>query len=247
MLKKILIASCLLVTSMASQANLISYYGYERETGSNVVTGGGLEWLKWDVTKGMSINSALAQYSGEGWTLASNVQMAAMFNVFQFGMSFSIGNPDWNADETAMQLRAEPTQLSNFPSVYKQFIELFGWTRNCGVQCGTPWTEENFASAMFGSDDNHNDMYNIAKVRYDDFAWRGLFQPRATLYPDYAFPQLGDRYMGVALVRVTNVNMPTPVPLPASLSLLALGLAGLGLRRRQALRPAVVQRNQRVK
>ena len=63
MLKKILVASCLLVTSMASQATIISHFGYERDSASNIVRGGGLEWLMWDVTKGMSINEALAAYS----------------------------------------------------------------------------------------------------------------------------------------------------------------------------------------
>ena len=76
MLMKTFIASCLLVTSMASQAAIISHYGYERDSASNIVTGGGLEWLKWDVTKGLSINAALAAYSADGWMLASNSQMA---------------------------------------------------------------------------------------------------------------------------------------------------------------------------
>lgn len=93
MLKKTLVASCLLVASMSSQATIISYDGYQRENGGectdaekvckyNIVTDGKLEWLMWDVTKGMSIDSSLDFYKPGLWRLASNSEMEGLFSVF---------------------------------------------------------------------------------------------------------------------------------------------------------------------
>lgn len=83
MIKKVLMTSCLLIMSMASHAGLISHYGYERESGSNIVVGGGLEWLMWGVTAGMSASSALTIHAG--WRLATSAEMVSLFNTFQFG------------------------------------------------------------------------------------------------------------------------------------------------------------------
>lgn len=240
MLKNIFVASLLLITSMASHAALIEYNGYSRGDASNIVTGGGLEWLKWDLTKGMSINSALAEHSSDGWVLASNIQMASMFNSFQFGKVGWTGLENlseyyqmgWSADED---------------SPHNYFKSLFGVTATLGV-CSAPEINSCFlaedpfrlSSAWYGAEVNGSLLYTSARVR-DDLT---QLNPDQTLVHVHHFAELGtvdydspDMSMlarGVALVR-NKTTEPTQVPLPGSLSLLALGLVVLGYRRRQAV------------
>ena len=82
MLKRALALVIILLTHQLAYAGPIEFKGYSRENSSNVVTGGGLEWLQWTVTKGMTIDSALKQYTAQGWRLANNEQMATLFNTF---------------------------------------------------------------------------------------------------------------------------------------------------------------------
>jgi hypothetical protein len=230
MIKKIMLASCLLVASMASQAALISYNGYERDTAKNYVTGGGLEWLMWDVTKGQSINEALAAYGGAGWKLASNTQVASMFNTFKFN------NAVWSIDESVNQYAPKDWGPEE-SGPYFEFINLFGatYTMTQGWAPNDPWT---YARAFFGSDANNNGLYSYAEVKEDDFyVALSLNIPReaeAKLTRDIFNSSEGYRDTGVALVRDIRVLPPSQVSLPGSLSLLALGLVALGFRRRQA-------------
>ena len=119
MFKKIVLASFLIVTSMASQAALISYNGYERESDTKIVKGGGLEWLMWDVTNGKTITYALGEYSG--WRLASNKDMGNLFNTFGFGRSH------WASNESVGEY-AEIAHSPNIEGSHFKFIELFGNT-----------------------------------------------------------------------------------------------------------------------
>lgn len=243
MLKKILVASCLIVTSMASQATIISHYGYERDSASNIVTGGGLEWLMWDVTKDQSINEALSTYASDGWSLATNANMAELFNAFQFGKT------DWNDEENMWQLSEgiwDPEEMSS----HKDFVSLFGPTYNGYPLCDTVNMDdvfycdnaedvELFTSAYYGSDSNQSGFYNQALI-WDDYSGiRGMnpfeWGSYAALSDDWISMSEGFGNQGVALVRSVAVE-PKPVSLPGSLSLLALGLVALGFRRRQALR-----------
>ncbi|EOX3463595.1 PEP-CTERM sorting domain-containing protein [Vibrio cholerae] len=231
MLKKILLASCLLVVSIASNATVISYNGYTRTAGSNIVTGGGLEWLKWDITKGLSINDALSVYGKDGWKLASNAQMAAMFNVFQFG------HDGWVDDTSSLQYVSMPWNRSE-DSAHNAFLQLFGYTELKGSNFGYSATDSLVRSlAFFGSDINGG-YFSYAMVQDDVSTGRGqpVMDHVAWLSSAYHSIDRGRNDVGVGLVRVVKNSKPTPVPLPGSLSLLALGIVGLGLRHRQALR-----------
>ena len=61
-------------------AALITHNGYMLNTNTNIVTGGGLEWLQWDVTLGMSISDALTNVAGtfDGGRLDSCNQHASL-------------------------------------------------------------------------------------------------------------------------------------------------------------------------
>lgn len=238
MLKKILLTSCLMFTSMASQAALISHYGYERDSSSNIVKGGGLDWLMWDVTKGQSISQALSNFSG--WRLASNTEMATLFNTFEFGKS------DWTSKERGHQegrLSWTPEEKSST----NHFLSLFGVTRiaaECtspdAVICVEPGEGLQVATALYGSDVNMDGYYMVAEI-VDDYQMRWTGVTDIVNYGGYALIQgdyiRGDEWfegVGVALVR-TSTTAPDQVPLPSSIGLLAFGLAALGLRRRLPL------------
>ena len=79
-MRRMLLALALMATAHQSPAAPISFAGYSWDGSSNVVIGGGLQWLRWTETDGMSIDTAKATYGGDGWVLASNVQMAARFS-----------------------------------------------------------------------------------------------------------------------------------------------------------------------
>lgn len=234
MIKKIMLASCLLVASMASQAALISYNGYERDTTKNYVTGGGLEWLMWDVTNGMSINSALSLYSSQGWRLASNDQIAALFNKFEFGKN------DWDNRETSEQTSIVAWNAAEWAGAHYHFINLFGATHSSSCTdryCyagSDPWIT---SLAFYGSDADMDSKIQRAQV-LDDATFFGRFSASyenhvAVLTADVS-TGAGATNHGVALVRATSTP-PSVVPTPGSIGLLALGLVALSVRRRHGL------------
>lgn len=236
MFKKILLASFLIVTSMTAQAGLIKHFEYKRHIDSNIVKGGGLEWLKWDQTIGLSINDALAMYSSQGWRLASNVEMASLFNAFVFGKN------NWSSDESAWQAKETEGRAEDGVSPHYKFSELFGVTYPDRCEPKYDWCNENdrFSQsvAMFGADDNNNNRYNVAFVQDDYFLhFNGIITSRqfAAFDRDYVMKSTKYGNVGVAIVRPVS-SPPTAVPLPGPISLLALGLVTLVFRRRQALR-----------
>ncbi len=242
MIKKIMLASCLLVASMASQAALISYNGYERDTAKNYVTGGGLEWLMWDVTKGVGINSALDAHTAQGWRLATNLEMATLFNKFLFGSTI------FTSDEYASMRSQTPwSPLENSPNL--AFMSLFGTTgsdtRACGAQnphvCYPNGDYQVAAKASYGSDDNHDGMYGSASVFDDSTKWTSwggttYAAGAAGLWGNSVDPRYNCTECGVALVRNVGQTAPIAVPTSGSIGLLALGLVALGYRRRQVSR-----------
>lgn len=238
MLKNIILLSGLLVASMNAQAALISHFGYERDSASNIVKGGGLEWLKWDVTKGMSINKALTDYSSQGWRLASSVDMAALFNAFSFGIN------TWTSNEQVSQYAGLPWDSSENNSPHASFTLMFGATDKSSCSdvwssgCYVAYDPKNESHAFFGSDLNSNGIYNLASVKDDntrDYGWaKGSTGHQAYMYAEAVSRDYSYALYGVALVRSASPQ-PGTVDTPGSIGLLVLGLAALGYRRRQVL------------
>lgn len=213
---------------MASQAALISYNGYERDSGSTIVRGGGLEWLMWDIPKGMSINDTLSLYSVDGWKLASNKEVAALFNEFQFGKS------DWNDHETIAQVKTLPWSTENYSS-HANFMELFGTTLKNDSSYYSTDDPVIGVLALFGEDENGNGRYNMVTMNHAYTTKAGIKgEAAASLSWDWFVANESYRETGVVLVRDIKPAPNTPVPLPGSLSLLALGFITLGYRRRKA-------------
>jgi hypothetical protein len=230
MSKKLFFSAIFLLVSHLAQAGVIGYNGYSRNDSGNVVSNGKLEWLKWDVTLGMSVDSALTTYGADGWRIASNKDMASLFNNFNFVQFTS-----WTDVENETQANPSAWTPSD-AGPHSLFIELFGSTYHsqCApdqtVWCYSRSEPYKFTFATYVSDANGNGLLNSAIIA-DDFIYLTPYDESydfnvALLCADS--PEACNAYhqydRGIALVR--------DVPEPGTLSLLALILFGLVASRR---------------
>lgn len=250
MFRHFLGASFLLVTSLASQAALISYNGFERDSTSNVVKGRGLEWLKWDVTNGMSVGSALATYQSQGWKLATRRQMVDLFNVFQFGLT------DWSNALGSYEDNSVPWTAGEDTS-HATFIKLFGSTKT--EQCTSeldywcfslsdPYSRTQVFHGSYWKAQNSDGSYDAGSI---DFAY--VVDDSMQVLSDYRMnPQRASAELaygmsmsdsttfsgvGVALVRPPSTN-PTSISTSGSLALLSISLILMACRRQVSAKPA---------
>ena len=240
-LKQIIFALMALMLASQTHAALIEYNGYTLDESTNIVTGGGLEWLRWDVTLGMNVNTAIADIAdgivdgvnyGVGWSLASNVHMSSLFNTFGFDAPFA-----WDADEQTSQsfdTGSDGAIEDITTDAELQFTAIFGETESFAPESSDPVS---ISRALFGNDLDGDLLYNLALV-IDDFQSEGGIKNGGVqlLADNYEanFPDHRADVTGVALVRNTNPSHPTrPVSEPSALALFAIGLiAMLRLRRR---------------
>lgn len=213
----------------SANAAIISYGGYSHDGTTDIVTGGGLEWLQWDRTVGMSIDDAtgvLNTIEGGGWSIAGNTEMASLFNAFDFGLTFDTLENTYQNASTGVELEVEVgTDLL--------FISMFGDTV---IAAGSQFDygEGGFqaSSAIFGEDADGDGLRNKAWV-FDDYTKENgeVTAGAAGITQDFVS---GGGYAppsGIALVRPSQVV----VPEPSLLALLAVGSAGLGFARRKRL------------
>lgn len=71
-----------LIVPKMTFAALIEHHGYTRGSESSVIAGGGLEWLRWDKTRGNSFEQALVNYSGGNWRVANFTEMQRLVEAF---------------------------------------------------------------------------------------------------------------------------------------------------------------------
>lgn len=133
-----------------SYASLITYESYSRDSNDIVVTGGGLEWLMWNQTYGLSASEAVTRYESSGWSIATNAQMANLFNSFRFGETdFLLPNPrppfvsDENTDQS-IGPHGDSQDANNSAAI--AFIKLFSG-QELDFQAGV---EQIHAHAYFG-------------------------------------------------------------------------------------------------
>ncbi len=225
--------SVMTVSSLTVSSAPITHNGYTLETTTNIVTGGGLEWLQWDVTVGQTINTALGTYAADGWVLASNTDMKNLFDVFFPVGTFGVA---WDTNENSY--RGGYTQWNTSEnSVQNNFIELFGDTQMAGG--GSPGNVEDpytSSRAAFGHDLDNDGLYNLTIVMDDRTLLNGSTgDAYQTMGRDMWGSNDSGAWFGVALVRditlvqSTNIN----VPEPSTLLLMSAGLLGLGIRRRR--------------
>jgi hypothetical protein len=237
-MKKYLIAFTMLTLSGFSNAGLIT--DYTLDAPSNIVTNSdsGLEWLQWTETVGKSIDwfntDAEAQALRDaGWGLASNIQMAGLFNDFGFG------GVVWDDDENTGHSVDTGTdgniELATDIDIF--FISLFGDTY---VEIGFTYLDgilenpKQQARARFGHEDYNiiNNVFNVAFVE-DDWArigrgGIGLEQEEGqsrifATTPETQINTIG----GIALVKLIDV------PEPGTFAVMLLGLFGVAATRRR--------------
>ena len=224
---KLASAAAALVLSASANAAIISYSGYTHDTDTDIVTGNGLEWLQWDRTVGQSINSIQSQLhtlEGGGWSVASNTQMAQLFNAFDFGLTFD------NDENTRQVVASGYTAGDTGTEADELFISMFGDT-----YAASGYSHCNFGDcfeqtlALFGNDPDADGYVNVANV-YDDYRGEGgeFFSGTTDLLEDHVLISSSVDLMGVALVREVSA-----VPVPAAVWLFGSGLIGLvGIARR---------------
>jgi hypothetical protein len=220
--------------SLSTHATIVTHNGYSLNTETNIVTGGGLEWLQWDETLNNSINGVDRTQAGGGWGIASNQQMKELFDAFFPPDPY----PIWDATEgtdQSISIAWDSEELSPL----RDFTSVFGdtWRRACEIRgdntknCNKDGVEpRSISNAFFGSDLDSDPRFDRARVEEDYTLDAG---PRVVgsvaIHGNFIDPGSSAFRAGVALVR----SPLTPVPAPPALILFAFGLAGLGLTKRR--------------
>tara|TARA_Y100000310_G_scaffold296856_1_gene329447 strand:- start:3854 stop:4534 length:681 start_codon:yes stop_codon:yes gene_type:complete len=129
-------------------AAVINKYNFSYDPVSNLVEGNGLYWMRWDESIGLSIDSALAQFSIDGWRVATSKEMVDMYNVF-------IPSFDWSVALNENSSRGEYISVDEYrdlTSIFGSSLDAFG-----GI-----------SDVLFGDDNDSDGFYRIAYAQYSD-------------------------------------------------------------------------------
>lgn len=202
LVKHICILSVICMSHFSNGA-IITRDAFSLDTTTNIITGNGLNWTRWDTLAGVSITQALDLYAADGWRLASGDEMIGMFSNF-------IPEVDWSS------ARDENSAVGDFISVddYQDLITIFGVSFNefGGV-----------SNIIFGNDLDNDGVYRSAGAYYTDW------DPAAGFYADNSrnTVDFSASDYSVQLVRAISVAEPKSVYLLTCILLFWLALENL--------------------
>jgi len=228
-LTKFSITATLFFSSLCTQAALIEYNGYSRESSSNIVSGNNQEWLMWTETTGKTVNwflhdNAAANLRNAGWQLAGYAQMNQLFNNFQFSATKTF-NSAINIQQDLLVLPWATTETSPVT----QFIDLFGDTfKQAGLCYPTCNADDRLreSRAAFG---DTQEMFGYGLL-VDDFTnvYGQHNVTQVSLNTNLGQSGTTNNLLGLALYRPATAT--NTVPEPTTLFLLMIGIAGLVIR-----------------
>ncbi|ABG39608.1 hypothetical protein Patl_1082 [Paraglaciecola sp. T6c] len=171
----------------STNASIIKKNDFSLDTSTNIITGNGLNWTRWDTLAGVSINQALGLYAADGWRLASSDEIIGMYSHFLSGVNWSMA-------------QGENSGVNDFISVddYKDLITIFGVSFN---EFG------GMSNIIFGNDVDNDGAFRSAGAYYTDW------DPAAGIYPDSRrlTVDFSSGYYSVQLVRAINVSEPKQI------------------------------------
>jgi len=209
---------------------MITYGSYSHDTSTDIIVGGGLEWLQWDRTIGLSwleANALKDTIEGGGWEIASNAQMATLLNNFNFGIGVTFDTDENTSQSVSTGIQTDG--ISSDPSESDViFVNMFGHTQS--ESTSSMFQGSLFSGAWFGQDPDDDFLINQAFV-WDDYSHTGISRTgEATMRNDWVDRGVGHYNYGVALVRPAAAST---IPLPATAWLFLSGLLGVaGLKHR---------------
>lgn len=235
------------LTLAGNKAHAISAYPdwYTDTSVSDSIEYLGLEWLTWDKTIDMTIAEALASYSSSGWRLASNIEIASLFNDLFTGDDESFIYTDYSSagdsdDRTNFDDNENAWQGALNPSVHDSasfFFSQFGLT---DYYCDPDdiYGCQAWSSVLFGSDGDSDGLYNRASFNFslapyeDSIAIITQDQySTSTSFESLQTSQFNSWASGVALVRntvTTGYGAPVSAPeIDSKSSFLVATLLGL--------------------
>jgi len=198
---KVVLASWVFFFSIVAHAASISHNGYTLDRTTDIVTGKGLRWLGWEQTRGKSIDQALEQNAG--WRLATNDEVATLFN------SFDLLGPFTAAEEESVHYSG-----TRFEGEHFEILELFGRVLGYG------------SAILYGDDKNGDGLYKGALIwnAYDMYNGENSVQVVADYLSSGECVEVTVR--GVTLC-ANSVALVQVVPVPAAVWLFGSALLGL--------------------
>jgi hypothetical protein len=169
---KIIGIGFILSVSTLSNATLIDNGDYTTDTES------GLDWLDWSETLGDTQAEALAEFSGDGWRIATSMEATDLIESY-FGISLP-----GTFGKVRTTNRSDPTFIPDVDIIANQFLSFFGTYEPWGASLATI-----SGAGLFGVD----------KIYH-------LYTGHGT--EDYGQVDYRYRAIGVALVKASTVSEP---------------------------------------
>lgn len=77
-MKKLILAGALVVSAGYSNAGLLTYNGYTLNDQTSIVSGGGLDWLRWDTALTNTYATIKSDYFDKGWRFAKKNEVSKL-------------------------------------------------------------------------------------------------------------------------------------------------------------------------